>query len=1093
MVKIKNVSQSINFLTFRATRAFFVKHLSTRTEAHALFAFSSTLSLSISFRVFPVFLLFILFCSFSELTAQTTEPLSSGTGTHAAVSQNSATLQPERAPGIHSGLQHWADDFETENPKWIDWGGNCPHQLILRRREKGAAFSGAGYEHLQVSCGNQGNSAYLGYPLYPTEVRSNLKILLAVRANRSGCQLLGRIVLPLTPNPSTGEPMTLLITGGIYSSIDQWQKLELDDIFRQVQSSAALRERELDGKIKINTQGAYLDFLLLNTYSGPGTTDLCVDSLEISGVALSKFAKAVSNTQTPAAVNHSSTDKFSLRTQGSAPALANPAQTRESSALMRPFPPVNSENFEVTSEMGEKIPESSSSEPKNSPENLPLSKPIAVNQDHQPEPPKIWMNRNLLTINKHTLFVRAIRHRGESLKFLASLGFNTIWLEAPPTRQMEAEAQLLKIWFICPPPINLENIDASPEEIVDPKQLAGISLNRVVAWDLGQTPNFNDVQRIRNFRKRNQESSLEDLSLSSDEIQTASDLAHRQTGLIHQIPENLLPQRPTLVIPDKDLKAFSSAYDIFLLERDPLNSTMSMVSYGLWFRDMLNIVPTEQPLFVRIPTQFHPLLRAQWGQIAEKINASDNDYSISRNDPAFVPDTIPLDQLRLLVYNVVMGGAKGLFFESTSRLDASDEETLYRARSLHLVNYEMLVLEQWLSQGERFTTIPSDRPNVAGTLLAARHVRILIPMVLEPDSQYVCGAGAERRIKFLVRGLPDTYQCWRYSLNGLSPLANRRTAGGVEVELDELPLVATIVMNQNSIITSSISERIAKYAPNLATGMKELAEMRLRSYLQLYGTERLKGNDAMWYERAKLYLDGAEKAYRAHEYSDAFILAQRAMRPIAYMEKKKWMEQSVKFPSPNFQPAGVSFRTLQLQEKWLKSVNQMTLGNNLLPNGDFENIQAVLKSGWKNFQKSKMFPGITIRTEILPEAAYASLNGLKFDISIKDKKKAPVMFDSAPVTIQSPGVHVGPNGTVYQVEMRVNIPTRLVNTVDGLKITDTNSGDVLAERIMVTKGWQKVSFQRIVKDQNPIHLLISMNGYGVAFVDDVKIYPLGKF
>jgi len=89
-------------------------------------------------------------------------------------------------------------------------------------------------------------------------------------------------------------------------------------------------------------------------------------------------------------------------------------------------------------------------------------------------------------------------------------------------------------------------------------------------------------------------------------------------------------------------------------------------------------------------------------------------------------------------------------------------------------------------------------------------------------------------------------------------------------------------------------------------------------------------------------------------------------------------------------------------------------------------------------------------------------------------------------------VKVGAPGTIYQVDVWLNIPQKIKNTVDGVKITDTNSGDVLAERIMETDGWQKISFQRIVCDEQPIAVQISLTGYGIVFLDDVSIRPLGE-
>lgn len=962
-------------------------------------------------------------------------------------SQNPAPVQQGR---------HWVDDFETKMPKWIDAGGDCAHRLTLRLREEGDAMSGRGFEHLRIQTETEGSAVYLAYPLSPVEVRQELLVQLAVRANRSGIQLLARVVFPLARDPKTGGAVTFYVSGGTYSTVNRWQILRIDDILRQVKQEIA-RHPELS-----NTQNAYIDRLVLNVYTGPGELDLEVDSLEISGVfpVSPEFLaqNPQSDTVSPSAGRMRDFPTVTSEDTGSSPGL-KPAVTYD---LMR-------ESGVNHSEQGSGDPAdlhpATSPAPAN-PEIVPSSglTPSSV-QSFQPKEYNIRLNRSIVTINGTPILVRAIRHRGESLEYLASLGFNTIWLEAPPTRQMEVEAALLNLWFICPPPVDLSNPDINPSQAVQTSRLNGCLVNRVLAWDLGKVPTILDVKPGPDGKPGN-----------------PTDLARSQTNLLNQIPNSLLPHRPNLVIPNKDFPTYSSVYDILMLDRNPLNSTMGFVSYGLWFREILNLVPPGQSIFVKVPTEFDPLLQAQWKQMAARLGSS------SGLEP--FPKAIPLEQLRLLTYNVVMAGTRGILFESSSRLDSKDRETVFRARSLELVNREILVLEQWISQGEKYTTLPSNHKDVAGSLLATSHVRILFPMVLEPDAQYVSGAGANRQVSFLVRGLPETYQCWQYSLNGLSPLVNRREAGGVAVNLEELPLVSTIVMTQNSIIINSISQRIVRFAPRLAELMKELATMRLENWLQQHGARKLGDRDEMYYRRAKLFLDGAEKAFAAREYADAFTLAQRATRPIAYLEQQVWHEKTAQFPTPNFLPAAVTYRTLPILDPWLRMTSGLNRGRNVLPGGEFDDLRQVPATGWRQLQSWNAYDGITPRADIAEEAAHSGPCGLKLEVTMKDKNTAPVMFDSPPVVIRGPAVQIGPVGTVYQVELWLNIPVPLKNTVEGLKITDSNSGEVLAERRMKTNGWQKITFQRVVTDANPVFMTIALTGYGTVYVDDVKIIPL---
>ncbi len=999
----------------------------------------------------------------AQQTASRTQEANSGNSSslHFTTPENtlSATV-PTSAPSTQartstpSKLKHWIDDFETLNPTWQEIDGDCTYRLVKRVREKGAAMTGQGYEHLQIECDSAGSKIYVAYPLAPVQVRQELLIQLAVQANRSGIQLMAQVVLPFARDPKTQKAMTFYVNGGTYSSVNRWQKLRIENIQQQVQVEIAKRQMGLQQPNTINFQYAYIDNIVLNTYSGTGMVDLQIDSLELSGVypvdstVLAKSKRPVTSLNQGA--NQSSAPKN-----------------------IEYFPPVEPESFPL-------VPKDTVPQPNQKTQNGNNS---ANSQTFVPKKFNIHLNQGVVMVDDTPIFVRAIRYHGEKLEYLSSLGFNTVWLEEPPTKMMEAEAALQKMWFICPPPVDLWKFQGDPTQAVSEEKRNSRHFNRVLAWDLGRTPTTDDIPPAGSSKAFNPR--------TQKDIETTLEIAQLQTNLMKQIPETILPSRPNLVIPDKDLAPFSSFYDIMMLERNPLNSTTGIVSYGLWFRSMQNLLRSKQSVFAKVPTQYDPFLRAQWYQLATNINGVPADSNISPDNPNFVPSTLPLEQLRLLTYNVVVAGSRGILYESSSRLDAQDDETRYRARSLELVNLEMLILEQWLSEGNKFTTIPSNHADIAGAVLEAKHVRILLPMLLEPNSQYVCGAGAERKVKFLVRGLPSTYQCWLYSLNGLSPLANHRIAGGVEVELDELPLIATIVMTQNSLIINSISHRVTHYAPRIANIMKELAEIRLRSYLQFYGAKPLPKMDSIWYEKAKAYLENADKAIYTHEYSDAFMLAQRAMRPIMLLEKMLWQEQTMRFPSPNFQPTSVSFRSLRLQERWIHALQGLGLGENLMPNGDFENSNAVISSGWNFKIKKNPFHGVIYDNKFFyPEAAYTGNLGIKLYVDSKEKQDAPVMLDSPPILIESPPVFVGPPGTIYQVELWLKIPTRIQNSIDGAKIVDTNAGEVLAERILETDGWKKISFQRIVRDNHPIRIQISMTGYGTAYIDDVKIYPL---
>lgn len=880
------------------------------------------------------------------------------------------------------------DDHESDQPAWRDGGGNCTHKILAQKRHQGGALTGNSYELLRIRCENDGNTAYLVYPISPIQVTRELLPSLGVRSTRSGPQMLVRIVLPHTLDPETGRSTQILLRGGIYSSIDHWQRLRVEGIANLLHQEICLRRNRCPNQT-FSLRDAYLDAVILNVWSGPGDVDIGLDALEISGGL-------------PAVV----------------PTPATPPATAA----------------EVT--------EGEDGRP-TTPETGTLN--------------KILLNQLTLTINNTPIFVRAIRWRGESLTFLSRMGFNTIWLPQPPTKEMESEARLLNLWFICPPPIPTQPQETDQATTLDPKEAAGQAYNRVLVWDMGTPP-----------RKA---------VASSGRENTQIEQARQSRQWILGASESLFPNRPLLAAPDRNYRGFSSIYDILLLNRNPIASTQDFVSYGFWFRQMQNTVRVGRPLWAAIETQYPATLQAQWKPLATAT-------------PLTVPDTLPFEQLRLMTYSAIMAGSRGLLFESNSRLDAPDQETEYRMKSLSLVNLELLQLEQWISRGDSFTTLPSNIPHVVGAVLGIPYAQLLVPLCLEPQSQYVPGVLAERNVEFLVRGLPATYQCWSLTPDGLIPLPYKSRTGGVRVTLEELPLVSTIVMTQKPVIISSLSLRCTRFAPKMTQLMREVADLRLRYFLQFHGTTSLQGEEAQWYTRAKEFLEYSAKASQNRDYTEALMSAQRAMRPVELMERQLWRQRTAGIPSPNYVPTATAFRAMPLHEVWMKRMEGACPQENILPGGTFEGVETMVRAGWKHLQNDYEVPGVEAKANLVKNAAHSGSLGVQMEVLAKDPTKAPTMLETPAVRLKSPPVTVGPAGTFYQVEAWVNIPNKLVNAVDGLKITDSNSGDVLAERVTETNGWKKVVFQRVTPNDAPVTVEISLAGYGTAWVDDVFIYPL---
>ena len=110
----------------------------------------------------------------------------------------------------------------------------------------------------------------------------DLKVGLYVRSNRSGVQLLGRVVLPDDVDPDSRRPSFVLVPGTIFETADRWQKLELADMLPSIERQA--RVLRASTRRPVSLEGAYLERLVVNIYGGEGETEVYLDELTVGPV-----------------------------------------------------------------------------------------------------------------------------------------------------------------------------------------------------------------------------------------------------------------------------------------------------------------------------------------------------------------------------------------------------------------------------------------------------------------------------------------------------------------------------------------------------------------------------------------------------------------------------------------------------------------------------------------------------------------------------------------------------------------------------------------------------------------------------------------
>ena len=176
------------------------------------------------------------------------------------------------------------DGFETPKIAWRQEQTDATVKIYAHERTNRAAHEGQLSEGFQFEAGI-GGGLYFSYRLPNIPVTDELKVGLYVRSNRSGAQVLGRVVLPSDVDPDSRRPSFVLVPGTIFENSDRWQKLELADMLPAVERQAKVIRAS--SRRPVSLEGAYLERLVVNIYGGEGETEVYLDELTVGPVPAS--------------------------------------------------------------------------------------------------------------------------------------------------------------------------------------------------------------------------------------------------------------------------------------------------------------------------------------------------------------------------------------------------------------------------------------------------------------------------------------------------------------------------------------------------------------------------------------------------------------------------------------------------------------------------------------------------------------------------------------------------------------------------------------------------------------------------------------
>lgn len=895
--------------------------------------------------------------------------------------------------GAHTALGQsaWYQGFEGPRPSWFERASNCQYRIEFHQRVRTESHTGNASEQLRIA-GQGGTHIYIAHDVGRPLIIDELMPSVWVKSDRPGIQFLARVVLPRSTDPRTGDALTTLVYGNSYSTPGRWQQLRLENVPQELTRSVRVLRSQIPSHI--DPREAYLGEVLLNVYGGPGITNVWIDDLDVGGYV------------------------------GRLPPSGGPSEP----AMVRPNEP-----YAARAAAASTVAQGSGS-----------GTPGSIGSAEVPAR-RVELVGSVLTVDGHPLFVRAIAYRGESLAHLAELGFNAVWLGGQPSDEMLREANRLKLWLICPPPVPRPTADEEPREEspvdevpaeIDPRY------DPVIAWDLGS-------------------------DLAGDDVAATGAWARRVRRADRR------GARPMICRPRTNLRAYSRYTDLLLIGRSPLATSLELNDYGTWIRERPRLARPGTPIWTTIQTQPAETLMRQWDTAGRGLS---------------LPPIIESEQIRLLLHTAIASGSRGLLFDSSSSLDGTDADTRHRAAALELFNLELELVKPWLAAGHVITTVRANDPEIVGAVLGIDRARLLIPIWAGPAAQVVPGQAASRQITFVVPGVPESNNAYLLTPGSLKPIRHKRVTGGVQVTLDDFSLSSRVVLTQDPLIISSLTKRAARIARRAAELQRQLAGWKLNLVQQVDSRLTAAGSAAPsqtgLMSASQKELQWCDGFLASSDFSEAYLAAHRAMRPLRTMQRSSWLAAVGSLGSPVASPATVCFTTLPWHRALIDRFARSTASPNQLVGGEFESLETMLASGWQHFQHAS--ENWRTKAELSPVAARSGELGLRLFAQSDREESQQGLVETPPVWITTPPITVAA-GSWIRIHAWVQVPEPITGSVDGLMIVDSITGEPLSERIGETTGWQPVTLYRFCHETAPIGVSFALSGVGEAWLDDVSI------
>jgi hypothetical protein len=636
----------------------------------------------------------------------------------------------------------------------------------------------------------------------------------------------------------------------------------------------------------------------------------------------------------------------------------------------------------------------------------------------------------ILEVRSQPFFMRSIQHNGEPFEVLRELGFNTVELDQTATLQQLAQAERLDMWIVCPPP------ESAGADVISAE------FDRVLAWSLGQNLDYSDLQRIEVRAREISESDFRE-------------------------------GRPLVAFTGSAVAELARTADILGVGFEALGGSFILSQYSDWISQRAELARKNLPLWASLQTEVCETVRSQTAALGVRVP----------------PMPLEASQIKFMAYEAIAGGARGLRFLSRSRLDAQNPVSNLRSLSLRWLNAHLQQLEPWISAGAVVSRTTAGGRDQQLTTLATPNAKLILVQRTSRQEQLVAGGTPVSDFRFSDPSLSASESAFHLAESGMIPLDQGRSLAGNEITIENCGTLEAVLITRDPVVINRLAESY------LLDGQETLARLHLgiaRQWMTIVGliNEQLtrigrnsptasgsinEANNALQQAQALVSSGSAMTANRLLCLADQKLAAAR-------MDILSGARGP--FASQTSSPLLTHISLVPLHFELISRIDPQAWQPNGLAGGDFENLDHMTRNQWENHRCNDK--QLRTHVELSTEVAVRGERSLLMRVSDAEGGAGDTLVDRTPLWIRSSPVPVQ-GGQLVRIHGWVRIDQALRGSLDGLMIIDSVGGPQLAERILLTQGWQEFTMYRCPPEDSDLRITFALTGYGTVWLDEVDV------